>query len=401
MISFMNRGLRRLRSVLPFVPSRREREMIGHAWGSRGPGLPLVIVSDIVPLQSDVVIASRVLEAYRKAVTVRDRTGTSPGHDVWSGIRAHQSRFFHLLETGTPAELAAYLCNMSRQDATHGSAQGDSEYERIRRDARYRRFVGLAIKDKLVLLAEAVGAIPCENPEQGPWGKSLHVDLDPLVARIATVIGLDIAPPDIDGGMLKIETTGGRFHDRDANAIYTAHFLRQILGQYQHSNVCEIGAGVGRVAYWSYRMGVRSYQIFDLPHMNVLQGFYLLKALPQAKVILFGEEQENEGENPRIVVSPNTGIDYTKSGIYDMVLNQDSFPEVNKAAVLQYLSWILQSSRQYFLSINHESKPPSGGTLDAQLSVPELVREAGGFDLKLRVPYWLRRGYVAELYQIR
>ncbi len=147
-------------------------------------------------------------------------------------------------------------------------------------------------------------------------------------------------------------------------------------------------------------MGVSSYQVFDLPHMNALQGFYLLKALPEAEIVLFGEERKTEG-SPHILISPNSQIHKSGPGVYDLVLNQDSFPEVNKAAVLQYLSWIRQSSRQCFLSINHESKPPSGGSLNAQLSVPELVREAGGFDLKLRIPYWLRRGYVAELYQIR
>jgi hypothetical protein len=40
----------------------------------------------------------------------------------------------------------------------------------------------------------------------------------------------------------------------------------------------------------------------------------------------------------------------------------------------------------------------SGG--DLQLTVPELIREVSGYRRVSRVPYWLRRGYVAELYAI-
>jgi len=59
--------------------------------------------------------------------------------------------------------LARYLCNMSRQDATIGTVQGDQEFKKISRDSNYRQFIALMTKDKLVSLAEAVGAIPCEN----------------------------------------------------------------------------------------------------------------------------------------------------------------------------------------------------------------------------------------------
>jgi hypothetical protein len=60
--------------------------------------------------------------------------------------------------------------------------------------------------------------------------------------------------------------------------------------------------------------------------------------------------------------------------------------------------WV-RSSSKYFLSINHESRPPYGA--GRQLNVPELVDEVGAFDLRSRSLYWLRKGYVVSLYEVR
>ena len=82
---------------------------------------------------------------------------------------------------------------------------------------------------------------------------------------------------------------------------------------------------------------------------------------------------------------------------YDLVVNQDSFPEIGKETVLSYLEWIKEHTTN-FLSINHESKTPySGGQ---HISVSELVMETGGINLVQRYPYWLRKGYVTEWYQV-
>ena len=80
------------------------------------------------------------------------------------------------------------------------------------------------------------------------------------------------------------------------------------------------------------------------------------------------------------------------------MLNQDSFPEVQAGVVRGYLEWIKTASRRYFYSLNHESKPLTIGGGSHQLSVPELVAAVGGYHRVSRVPCWLRRGYVAELY---
>jgi hypothetical protein len=81
---------------------------------------------------------------------------------------------------------------------------------------------------------------------------------------------------------------------------------------------------------------------------------------------------------------------------FDLILNQDSFPEIESSTVINYINWIKNHATE-FLSINHESKPPfPGGTL---LNVYELIKLTGGLNRINRVPYWLRKGYVMETYE--
>ena len=241
-------------------------------------------------------------------------------------------------------------------------------------------------KDKLVSLAEALGIIPCENPEQGVYGESLHRDAGELVEGISRKLGISIVPPAIDGGLLKIQVGAGLFNERDLNAVFTAF----TLAQHRPSSLCEIGAGSGRVAYWSHRLGIQRYTLIDLPQINVVQGFYLLKALPDAPIRLHGEPPA-EGTT----ILPSEALETV--GKIDLVLNQDSFPEIERGIVVKYLEWIKGNALR-FLSINHESRPPHN--MGRQLSVPEIVSEVGGLKLRSRVPYWLRKGYVMELYEV-
>lgn len=214
-------------------------------------------------------------------------------------------------------------------------------------------------------------------------------------------MGLDIAPPPIDGGLFKISAGSGqdaaRFGERDCNGIYTGWTLVQLLGRRASgAALCEIGGGSGRVAYWAKRFGIDDYTIYDLPQVNAVQGFYLMKALGGEGVRLYGESGAQSQGGFRVL--PYFATRDVNCRRYDLVLNQDSFPEINTEVVREYLAWIKKVSHA-FLSINHESRPNAvGGSL--QNNVSELVRESGGYRLQSRQLYWLRKGYVMELYQV-
>lgn len=384
----VERVLRRLGDIL----RRRRLDVIQHA--IRRVTVSADFVPDRTPGDDDVRIAARLLRAYGEASKAASAAAADRA-DIWSGIGTRQQDYFAMLDHADPSQLAAYLCNMSRHSATHGTVQGAEEHRHLARSASYRRYIGLMAKDKLVSLAEAIGAVPVENPEQGDWGLNLALDADTVIGRIEQRLQMSIRPPDIDGGLFKLNTSRGRFNERDCNAIYTAWFMTHQLGRAAPASICEIGGGVGRVAYWAHCFGVRRYMIVDLPHINVLQGYYLLKALPEANVRLFGEPDNGEDA---ITIWPGSHAIADKSVTFDVVLNQDSFPEIHADIVRGYLRWIKVIAPR-FLSINHESRPSGFGD-ELQLNVPELVQEIGGFVRTSRTPYWLRRGYVIEDYSV-
>jgi hypothetical protein len=398
--------VRRLRQVavqqlrggrLDVAARARRRAILQHRTGRGRAGVTGVIVADKLPTADDVAIAGRLLAAHRASRASAPALAVGARDDVWTQITADQGGFAAVLQRGDAGELAAYLCNVSRHDASIGITQGDGEHRRLTRDPAYRRFVALMATDKLVSLAEAVGVAAVENPEQGSWGNSLRCDPAELVDRISERIGIDVAPPDVDGGLLKIDTGRGLFHERDANAIYAAYLLRQTTRGLARPRICEIGGGSGRVAYWSRRLGPGSYTLVDLPHVNVVQGWYALKSLPAGDVSLYGEQAAGTAAGLRIL--PAHAIAELHEPSFDIVLNQDSFPEMNAATVADYLVWIAHTCQGSLMSINHESKPAYGPDL-AHISVPELAAAAGTFELTSRFPYWLRRGYVVELYRV-
>ena len=114
---------------------------------------------------------------------------------------------------------------------------------------------------------------------------------------------------------------------------------------------------------------------------------------------LYKESIENEHANGCVDILPAFDIEQVSSDRYKLVLNQDSFPEIDGETVIAYIKWIHRVSGGYFLSINHESKPPYGEK-QFHISVPELMNDVGGYDRIYRVPYWLRKGYVVELYRV-
>lgn len=372
----------------------RRRAILQHPVGFTLPRERSVVVPDKTPTGEDTTIAARLLTAYQAGADARSSGRT----DLWSGIAEHQQHFAAVLARADPTELAEYLCNVSRHDASIGITQGVHEYERISRDASYRAFLAVMAKDKLVSLAEAVGAVAIENPEQGVYGTNLSLDAGSLVDRISERVGIDVEPPDVDGGLLKLDTGRGLFGERDANAIYTAWLLKHVLAASDTPRICEIGGGSGRVAYWSHRLGLTSYTIIDLPVVNVVQGYYALKCLPANLVLLYGESHPADDAR-HLKIFPNHVIAEAHTPPNDVVLNQDSFPEIHRDTVVDYLGWMRRSRVRQFVSINHESRPPRGNG-QLHLSVPETIREIGGFELAQRWPYWLRKGYAVELYDV-
>ncbi len=208
----------------PIKNLRRRGKVITHSFKTP----KFRIVEDRIPTCEDVLNAERLLAAFRATPKIELK------QDIWTRIGNSQSDFFEILYHGSAEDLAAYLCNMNRHSATTGTVQGNSEYARLKRSFFYRRYLARMAADKVLLLAEALGVISLTNPEQTSK-ESPKNDFKKILSNIEKSIGLSLVPPDIDGGLLKIEIGNAKFNERDFNAIYTAQLLKPF------KNVCEIG----------------------------------------------------------------------------------------------------------------------------------------------------------------
>ena len=141
----------------------------------------------------------------------------------------------------------------------------------------------------------------------------------------------------------------------------------------------EIGAGLGRTAYFSSLFGVKNYTIVDIPLTNAAQGYFLGRVLGGDQVSLYGEEI---GEGVRVLPSTVMSEHNEK---YDLVVNVDSWTEMPLDIALMYWKFA-RTATSAVLSINHEYNPNP---------VRELYRSDAAVRV-LRYPYPMRRGYIEE-----
>ena len=159
--------------------------------------------------------------------------------------------------------------------------------------------------------------------------------------------------------------------------------------------ICEIGAGLGGVAYYSHLLGSPRHAIVDLPIINLLHGFYLIRSLPNATVRLYGEDGVGE---PDISIHPTWDFGAPATSA-DLLFNSDSMPEMHRRYAIDYLQRAPGVIRHGFLSVNQEARAPQYG-VETQPTVRDLVAEAGGFRRVSRSRHWLRPDYVDEFYAL-
>jgi putative sugar O-methyltransferase len=303
----------------------------------------------------------------------------------------HHDDLTSTLISRDPGRVADYLRNMHMHKATFGVSGDVNDHTRMNsRLERSKR--GAVIKDILVSLAEALAILPYETLVPYVAKKNIYEDADALVDKIGRKLGIRIAPPEIDGGLYKMALKDVSFDERDLWSLYAAWRIK--INARPGSAIAEIGAGMGKVARYTSLFGFEDYSIFDLPFMNVIQGWYLLKTMGEKNVRLYGEQAEESA----IKVLPYWKLGETEKS-YGLVLNQDSFPEIHRDIVSGYLE-IIRDRADHFLSINHEHQAPLyGGSDEKHLLVPQITAGMPALTKKYRFPFWLRQGYVEELYE--
>jgi hypothetical protein len=381
------------------VKAARGAYLFSHVMPRGYPPVQYAFTIQAKPTAEDEAIARRLLSFYHRCIE-EEGMERKPAGDVWEGLQTTlHSDFIGLLANDDPERLAAYLCNMCRHSATHGLLQGATVYDELQSNEHSRRWVATLCFDKLVRLAEALGCLPCENPEHGRFGENLYLlNVEDVISRIEKKVGLSIEHPPILGGLFGLDTSRGILDFHHFFGVYAAWRIRQILGRLEDASVCEIGAGMGFTAYAAYRLGIKSYTIFDLPYVAVMAGYHLIKSLPGTHILLYGEEAGHDEAAIRLY--PYWHFARTAGKCFDLTLNQDSFPEIDVDIVTSYLESMLHNTKDFFLSINQEGQAHISASAKDQLFVSSLLNGRNAYELIYRFPYWLREGYTEELYRI-
>lgn len=328
-----------------------------------------------VPSRSaaDRAICERIITAWH--VSAAADPGKTGG--MWDQLTAGHTRLKTALAQRDPDLLADLLANMSQEHLVDGLAMGKSTAARARSVPDRHAAMWC---DRLLRLGEALGVCPVRSPEQG--GTDAPLEWLDIVAAAEAVLGFPLAFPAIEAPF-GVALQGSAFPEQSFMHAYAAWRV-DTLGPFRR--IAEIGGGFGGLCAY-LAGGDRTYTIYDLPYTNLLQGYFLLRCgLP---VSLSGERPE------RIQVLPWWMIN-DPAARFDLVINQDSIPEMSPATGRAYIDRIKEIAPAFY-SVNQEASAMNLRA-DRQLRVPEIIRAAGGYTRRSRNLFWLRDGYVEEFY---
>ena len=243
-------------------------------------------------------------------------------------------------------------------------------------------FEAKSTADHFLALAEYTGAIKYMYPENliSPFKKKIF--LNDIIDKIVNHNFSDkFFFPNLFNGEKGVLTKYGIASLRVPASIYQALLVKK-LG----NNVCEIGPGLGRTAFFAKSLGVKKYTLVDLPIPSLCQSYFLGCSLPNESFCFNGENIELD-EGIKLIQPENFIKDKDQ---YDVVLNVDSLTEMEINVAQNYLKNFIGKSK-WFLSINHEVN---------EFSVREIISEFPEYELISKKRSWVRQGYVEELYKI-
>lgn len=258
-------------------------------------------------------------------------------------------------------------------------------------------FGGGGGKEEIINLAEALGISGISNPEADRAEKShvapkTNVDTltaDEILDRIQSSLGFPIDFPKFSGNCKQgLQTKYGVTANRHIFYLWVLKRILELCPD-RSSGVIEIGAGFGVLGYYLDRLGYKDYTTIDLALINVCQTYFLYKNLPNRHIIISGDVQNpfDAQWKDSIKLLHSTDFSSVPKDRFTVMVNMDGLTEMGIPEATKYVS---SECATMLLSINHEVNPYRV----CELYQPHRI-------LKYRYPFWLRDGYVEELYVMR
>lgn len=332
------------------------------------------------PVQID---DSLLIERLKKFYIICDTNFEGNKDSVWSGIFMQLHGEIHsAFINSDDKKIADILRNPGNYNLFYG-------FENLCRDLiKAKRLEDILepelTMDSLVSLCEAVGVIPIANPESLKIKKTVNPST--AIQLLEKEFGFELCFPNPFEGEYGLETKKGIISYRSVQAIYQAWKISKVVEHIPNPKVLEIGGGLGRTAYYCRHFGIRDYTIVDIPMSSVSQGNFLGRVLTEKDLFLLGESIEDSETKIKLI---HTNEFFSSNKKYDLIVNVDSLTELNIEIAKRYLAKIVEVG-DLFLSINHENN---------SFTVNSIWKENSRLLKLYRSPYWVRRGYVEELFQ--
>ena len=362
------------------------------------PRLKITYREKIKVSNEDILLCERLLKAYKLVSLEKTRTEKKTS-SLWAGeLEKRYHKLNSVLESADPKILASTLSSMFREQFVYGLAHGDLFKHST--STLGNKIWSLKFHESIITLAEYLGVVRKESPQQGRIASTLNENLDSLVKKIESHLKTSMNFPDV-GAPYGIMANGSLIALEHPEHIYASLRLLHSINCYLDAknnkklNLVEIGGGYGGLAYWVQtldRIPVQSYNIIDLPMVNVLQGYFLSKAFHSSNVCFFGE---NPKDTTRFFILPTIAFESINHEI-DVLINENSMPEMTDQIVEDYIQTAKDKVTGIFFSYNHEAFATISGI--HHVLVSEIVNRVGGFKCMARNVSWVRNGYVEETY---
>lgn len=307
------------------------------------------------------------------------RQKPTPVSPIWEGVSAaYQADLIQALDSSDIEKSKYLLENIFENNLVFGIG-----WPRIVANTHPEMWRD-AWQKKLTRLAQSIGVIRLQNPEQPEETKQGDQEYwNSLVHQCEFSLG---KPMDFKAsGKLFGECIGGRCISIE---MIESFAILGVIDRYQpdRQEVLEIGAGLGTLGQY-----LNGYSTSDLPVCSVMHAFLLASSMGEDCIWLCGEDYD---EQPIRVLGPQPIQDsHLTNRTLDVVVNQNSMPEMPVSTMIDYLIWINGhlSKDGIFISINHESHNAG------QVSVREYAKDI--LRLENRSMWWLRDGYVCEIWR--
>jgi hypothetical protein len=321
--------------------------------------------------------------------------GMHASDDFWQEIVGTHRDLEAVLQSRDPAKVSNLMVNLCRHPTlVLGFMHYTEQYPVLAVNPLARQKEALFLIDKFLALAESIGVIPAQTPEQGLWGYG-GLDIAALLTQVQTRVPFPLTPPAAGGGSFGFNTNFGVMCMKDIQAVYAANRVRDLLVSAPQKTVCEIGGGTGTLAYYLAKAGVEQISIFDLPTVSIIQAYYLMRSLGPDEVALYGENTK-----ARIRLLPYWQLENEPAKSHALAINLDSLPEIEFNTALNYMRLIKEKVAGQFWSVNQEGQGRQTGG-KSQNVVWDLAERSTGFRRLHRFPHWLRAGWIEELYEIQ